>query len=158
MHGVLLSIAPTRDVHDLLQDVFLQALRSIDALEEPERLGPWLLAIARNRARDHLRSASHETTKRATDVEGSALASAAPPDAGEDAEESERVLATIRALPESYRETLVLRLVEGLSGPEISARTGLTHGSVRVNLTRGMKLLRERLDAPGEARARRPNR
>jgi RNA polymerase sigma-70 factor (ECF subfamily) len=55
------------------------------------------------------------------------------------------VLEIIRTLPEAYRETLVLRLVEGLTGPEIAERTGLTPASVRVNLHRGMKLLRERL-------------
>ena len=54
-------------------------------------------------------------------------------------------LEAIRALPEAYRETLMLRLVEGLSGPEIATRTGLTPASVRVNLHRGMKLLREKL-------------
>jgi RNA polymerase sigma-70 factor (ECF subfamily) len=48
-------------------------------------------------------------------------------------------------LPEAYRETLVLRLVEGMTGPEIAARTGLTAASVRVNLHRGMKQLREKL-------------
>ena len=56
------------------------------------------------------------------------------------------VLATIRSLPEAYRETLTLRFVEGMTGPEIALRTGLTEGSVRVNLHRGMKLLRERLE------------
>jgi RNA polymerase sigma-70 factor (ECF subfamily) len=40
---------------------------------------------------------------------------------------------------------LILRLVEGLTGPEIAEQTGLAPGSVRVNLHRGMKLLRERL-------------
>ena len=55
------------------------------------------------------------------------------------------ILELIRNLPEAYRETLVLRLVEGMTGPEIAARTGLTAASVRVNLHRGMKLLRERL-------------
>lgn len=35
-----------------------------------------------------------------------------------------------------------------MTGPEIAARTGMTHGSVRVNLHRGMKLLRERLQLP----------
>ena len=58
-----------------------------------------------------------------------------------------RVLDLIRTLPEAYRETLVLRLVEGLTGPEIADRTGLTAASVRVNLHRGMKLLREKLHA-----------
>ena len=49
----------------------------------------------------------------------------------------------IRSLPNTYRETLILRLVEGMTGPEIAARTGLTHGSVRVNLHRGMQQLRQ---------------
>jgi RNA polymerase sigma-70 factor (ECF subfamily) len=55
------------------------------------------------------------------------------------------VLAAIRRLPEAYREPLILRLVEGMTGPEIAARTGLTAGSVRVNLHRGMHMLRETL-------------
>jgi RNA polymerase sigma-70 factor, ECF subfamily len=55
------------------------------------------------------------------------------------------VLDIIKALPEAYRETLVLRLAEGMTGPEIAERTGLTPESVRVNLHRGMKMLRERL-------------
>ena len=59
------------------------------------------------------------------------------------------VLACIAKLPEAYRETLVLRLVEGLPGPAIAARTGMTHGSVRVNLTRGMGMLRPLLTEAG---------
>jgi len=55
------------------------------------------------------------------------------------------ILELIRDLPEAYRETLVLRLVEGMTGPEIAERTGLTPASVRVNLHRGMKQLREKL-------------
>ena len=55
------------------------------------------------------------------------------------------VLDAVRSLPETYRETLILRLVEGMTGPEIAARTGMTHGSVRVNLHRGMEQLRAKL-------------
>ena len=54
-------------------------------------------------------------------------------------------LAVLRTLPETYREPLMLRLVEGMTGPEIALRMGLTHGSVRVNLHRGMQMLREKL-------------
>ena len=54
-------------------------------------------------------------------------------------------LRAIRCLPETYRETLIMRLVEGLTGPEIAERTGMTPDSVRVHLHRGIKLLRERL-------------
>jgi RNA polymerase sigma-70 factor (ECF subfamily) len=38
-----------------------------------------------------------------------------------------------------------MRLCEGMSGPEIAEITGLEPGSVRINLHRGMKLLRKRL-------------
>ena len=60
--------------------------------------------------------------------------------------EALEVMDTIRAMPDAYRETLILRLVEGLTGPEIAEQTGLTADSVRVNLHRGMKLLREKLE------------
>ena len=65
----------------------------------------------------------------------------------EDHAEAEHVLRAIRALPDAYRETLLLRLVEGLTGPEIAERIGLTPGSVRVNLHRGMAQLRLALAA-----------
>jgi len=55
------------------------------------------------------------------------------------------VLDAVMSLPDAYRETLILRLVEGMTGPEIAARTGMTHGSVRVNLHRGMEQLRAKL-------------
>ena len=54
----------------------------------------------------------------------------------------------MKSLPSAYRETLLMRLVEGMTGPEIAEATGLTPGSVRVNLHRGMKQLREKLHAP----------
>ena len=68
--------------------------------------------------------------------------------AGQQADEVEAhaALEAIQSLPETYRESLTLRLVEGMTGPEIAQRTGLTPDSVRVNLHRGMKLLRERLE------------
>lgn len=139
VHGVLLAHVPHADVHDLVQDVFVLALRSIASLDEPDRLGPWLVTIARNRAHDH-----HKRARRETELEPAVLAARAGDTRAVD--EAELVLDAIHALPESYRETLVLRLVEGLSGPAIAERTGLTHGSVRVNLFRGMKLLREKLE------------
>ncbi len=135
VHGVLLARVPRGQVEDLVQDVFLLALRRLDSLRDPARFGGWLAMIARNRATDFHRR-WRDTVELTDEVPG--------PDAGAEAE-ALAVLALLRGLPEAYRETLVLRLVEGMSGPEIAARTGMTEGSVRVNLHRGMKLLRTRL-------------
>lgn len=137
VHGVLLARVPHQVVEDLMQDVFLQAYRELPRLRDPAAIGGWLAAIARNLSRDHFRR-TRETAE-LTDVH------AAPGNPGA-AAEAAAVLAIVRELPEAYRETLVLRLVEGMTGPEISERTGLSPGSVRVNLHRGMKLLRERLE------------
>jgi len=60
------------------------------------------------------------------------------------------ILDLICSLPEAYRETLVLRFVEGMTGPEIASRTGLTAASVRVNLHRGVKMLREKMGVMSE--------
>ncbi len=147
VHGVLVATAPVSEAQDLVQDVFLLALRSLGGLEDPRRFGPWLMTIARNRARDALKKQTRMVPMQ-EGFEPEDRADAAP-DARADLDEgreSEQALGAIRSLPEAYRETLALRLVEGLSGPEIAARTGLTHGSVRINLHRGMKLLRERLE------------
>ena len=140
IHGILLSRIPRIEVDDLVQDVFLAALQELPALREPSAFAGWIAAIARNRATDYLRRAP-----RLTEL---------PPDlASTDADRTEAVLvlAVIRSLPDAYRETLTLRLVEGITGPEIAESTGLTEGSVRVNLHRGMKQLRERLEARSEA-------
>ena len=132
VHGVLLARTPRREVADLVQDVFLTAWRRLDALREPQAFGGWVAAIARRRAVDFHR---RQQVADPLDHEPS----------GPAADEASAVLSALRALPEAYRETLVLRLVEGLSGPEIAEQTGMTHGSVRVNLHRGLKLLRARL-------------
>ena len=145
VHGILISMVPPREALDLVQDVFLSALQSIGGLEKAERFGPWLGSIARNRARDVHRS------RRPHELEECSEPAAVQQPARDDEEEAARVLEVLRRLPEAYRETLSLRLVEGLTGPEIAARTGLTHGSVRVNLHRGMKLLRERLEELGRS-------
>lgn len=142
VHGLLLARVPRGDVEDLVQDVFLSAWNGLDTLRDPAAFGGWLSMIARNRATDfHRRSSrSEELPDNLTAVDATA-----------ERAEALAVLAVVRTLPEAYRETLVLRLVEGLTGPEIAERTGLTPASVRVNLHRGMKLLREKLLEPRPA-------
>jgi RNA polymerase sigma-70 factor (ECF subfamily) len=135
VHGILLSRLPASEVEDLVQEVFLTALNKLKSLREPAAFPGWIASIARNRATDHLRSMAPEE-----EIDDRIPARGAD---ATDRAEARRALAAIQALPDAYRETLTLRLVEGLTGPEIAERTGLAHGSVRVNLHRGMQMLRE---------------
>lgn len=143
VHGLLLARVDPSSADDLTQDVFLSAWQRIDELREPLGWPRWLAAIARRRALDHRRTLA----KRPGTL---------PPELGDHEDttgnrasvrsEAERLLAIIRTLPEAYVEPLLLRLIEGLSGPEIAERCDLSPGYVRINLHRGMKLLRERLE------------
>ena len=137
IHGILLARVPRLDVDDLVQDVFLTAWKGLDGLRDPAAFGGWLTMIARNRATDF-----HRRSVESVDLPAHLEA----PDATSARAEARAVLDVVRQLPEAYRETLTLRLVEGMTGPEIAERTGLTPASVRVNLHRGMKMLREKLE------------
>lgn len=134
VHGILLSRVPHGEVDDLVQDIFLHAFKKLHTLRNRTAFGPWIAMITRNRAMDF-----HRQSRTTVEVTEDLRRTEAPPP------EALEVLDHIRALPEAYRETLVLRLVEGMTGPEIALRTGLTPASVRVNLHRGMKLLKEKL-------------
>ena len=136
VHGILLARVPPAEAEDLVQEVFLSAMKQLRDLRTAAAFRGWLGTIARNRAMDHHRRARETTPIELVD----------PPAPRGAAQDAFLVLDQIRRLPEAYRETLVLRLVEGMTGPEIAAQTGLTHESVRVNLCRGMKLLRELLE------------
>ncbi|MGH9433695.1 MAG: RNA polymerase sigma factor [Terriglobia bacterium] len=142
VHGILLTRVPFNAVDDLVQDVFLLALRRLSALRDAASFGSWLAAITRNRANDYHRQS--RSTVDLTETGPSDGFEGAVPGA-ESVADAAGILGVIRSLPETYRETLTLRLVEGMTGPEIAARTGLTPGSVRVNLHRGMQQLREKL-------------
>jgi len=141
VHGILLARVPQVDVDDLVQEVFIQAMRQVHTLRDAHCFGGWLATVTRNRANDyHRRSVAFVEFAEDSPTDGREARRSSGP--GDDAA---AILAVIRALPEAYRETLILRLVEGFTGPEIAERTGLTPGSVRVNLHRGMQMLREKL-------------
>ena len=136
VHAILLGRLPAFDADDALQEVFMTVYTKLGTLRQPAAFVGWIARIARNRASDFLRGTSESIQLDERYASRATQANAA---------EAAGVLAAIRELPEAYRETLMLRLVEGMTGPEIAARTGLTPGSVRVNLHRGMQLLREAL-------------
>jgi RNA polymerase sigma-70 factor (ECF subfamily) len=134
VHGILLARVPPNEADDLVQDVFLSAMRQLRGLRTAGAFRGWLATIARNRAMDYFRQARPRVS-----FEENLTQQAGARDGAFDAVET---LDLIRRLPEAYRETLILRLVEGMTGPEIAQQTGLTADSVRVNLCRGIKMLR----------------
>ncbi len=136
VHGLLMARHRPAIADELTQECFVLAFERLDQLREPAQFAAWIGAIAR-----HLRS-SDSPRLQAIDESMPLIDPGAGP---EDSTEAALLLRAIRALPPAYRETLALRLIEGLSGPQIAALTGLDPDSVRVNLHRGLHKLRAAL-------------
>lgn len=134
IHGIILARLPRDEVDDIVQEVFISAYKNLKTLRDKNAVGGWLAMIARNKTNEFYRSAkpTEELTEEFKQKDDSET-------------QAREILYVILSLPETYRETLVLRLVEGMTGNEISEKTGLTPESVRVNLHRGMKILRQKL-------------
>lgn len=142
VHGILAARVPRSELDDLVQDTFFQAFAKISTLRDGRVFGPWIATIARYKAIEFYRR-TPKTTPMPEDIAYTSL----------NFSFNQEVFERITSLPLAYRETLMLRLIEGMTGPEIAARTGLTPASVRVNLHRGMKLLRESLERNRQALA-----
>ena len=134
IHGIVLSRVPRDEVDDIVQEVFIAAHKNLGSLRDKNAVGGWLAMIARNRSTEYFRRVK-PTAELPDDLSHT----------GSMRNEANEIMAAIKSLPNTFKETLVLRLVEGMTGREIAEQTGMAPDSVRVNLHRGMKLLRQTL-------------
>jgi RNA polymerase sigma-70 factor (ECF subfamily) len=131
------------DAEDALQDVWLDALRSLSRLNEPQALVAWLYRIARDRAFARLRKA--RSTEQLHDE--STVANAATDDDRDfSAEDAAQIHAALDTLPPEQREVLVLRFLEDMTYEQIAAVTGCQLGTVRSRLHYGKRALKTALE------------
>jgi RNA polymerase sigma-70 factor, ECF subfamily len=145
-----LETGDTHRAEDLLQETLLSAFRSLGQLADPKDFRRWLLKIAQNALLDAARRDSRQ--KRAAPRLGGATAlqtvagkEASPEDQVVRDELRGQVLAILRSLPEEYRLPLTLRYIAGCDYESIQSQLGLSNGSLRGLLHRGLKVLRARL-------------
>ena len=137
------------DAEDVVQEAFLRAFSALESMRS-ENAKPWLLTIVRNTSMTWLkrqRSAAatigfeqslEDPIERSPDPEEMLLISC----------DREQVRKALEQLPLDFRETLVLREMEGLSYREISAIVGVPLGTVMSRLSRGRDWLRRVLSSP----------
>jgi RNA polymerase sigma-70 factor (ECF subfamily) len=141
------------EVDDLAQETFLRAFRVLSTLRDPAAFPSWLLGIA-----NHVCIDWHRARRRfaSLDAEGPEPVGATMPHRPQQQQPDERVerseaqrllLESLDRLPETYRVTLVLKHMEGLSCIEIAQRLDVALGTVTSRLARGYKMLRDRLDS-----------
>ena len=143
-----LEVGDTHQAEDLLQETLLSAFRTIGQLTQPDKFRSWLLRIAQNIAIDAGRRRSVQ--KRALEREANKLRqhgglSPSPDEEVEQEELRQKVLVVLRSMPEEYRLPLTLRYLVGADYETIQMQMGLSNGSLRGLLHRGMSRMRAEL-------------
>lgn len=142
---VLVSYRPRgSELQDLLQEVALRVHQGIDSLRDDGAAKAWIRTIAKNVARAEGRRRTIGDTAGSLDADDQEEPEAPQiPDFLSLREESRRVLQHALTLPESLREPLLLRAIEGLSQADIARSLGLTESAVEARLSRARSRLRE---------------
>ena len=130
---------------DVVQEVWLKLLGSA-APERDEALVPWLIAIAKRTALDHLRG-ERRLNDRALRCEGAEAEVAYPEARWIAGEDLALLVATIAALPARQRQVVTLRGIEGLSVQETAKALGVAEGTVRATLSQARHRLKDARDA-----------
>jgi RNA polymerase sigma-70 factor (ECF subfamily) len=138
------------DAEDLVQETYLKAFRSADRFEPGTNLRAWLFTILHNTARNRVRDQARDAvTVDSEAVERAEISSATPADSPEALLLRDTLApdlqAAIDALPEAFRQALWLRDVEEFSYAEIAAMLSIPVGTVMSRISRGRRLLFERL-------------
>jgi RNA polymerase sigma-70 factor, ECF subfamily len=146
---ILRVVRDTGIAEDLVQETFLRVWNRVHGFDAQKgSIGPWLLAVARNRAIDYLRSAGgkergalelDETSHPALycDMEKDLLTS----------DKARRVKTAIEKLSPNQRQVIELAYFEGLSQTEMADRMGQPLGTVKTWVRTALKNLRDELGA-----------
>jgi RNA polymerase sigma-70 factor (ECF subfamily) len=138
------------DAEDAVQECYLRALRHFDTLRNQD-VKPWLLAILRNvcrvefcrRSRVLLYDVNAEPDKQEGTVPLWREAQDTPETEMLRKLDAETVRGLVAALPDVFREVIVLRELEDMSYREIAGIVGAPVGTVMSRLARGRAMLRE---------------
>ena len=140
------KVGPRGPVDDMVQETFLRGFRVIRTLDDPGKFGSWLYGIAVRACLDWIKDKDRtEVSYDATGTEPDGLRGRPPRAESDDGERGSRVLGQVHALPEIYREAILLFYYQKRSYLEMSRMMGVTPAAVNARLTKARAMLRERL-------------
>lgn len=138
------------DAEDAAQATFLHLARYVDDGRDIRALGPWLYQVACNASVDICRRRKRQATYEPRGAKPEAGPVSEDPACRADLDELRPVvLEQLKKLPPLYRLPLILQYFGGLSQTQLAEQLGCSHGTLRVRLHRGHKLLRKALEKRG---------
>ena len=142
------TLGNAEDASDLTQETFLRAYSRLETFQLGRSFMAWVRRIAANICIDHLRgrgepAASLEERLEAGIEQADVSPDRSPEQHMEIAEDTRRVMAAVQKLPPKQRVVLIMRHIEGMTLAEIAAALRWPLGTVKINLFRGRRAVRE---------------
>jgi RNA polymerase sigma factor (sigma-70 family) len=142
------SLGSLSESEDVAQEAFVEAWKKLGNLREPEKLKSWLCGILRFKISHHLRKEARQPVRHASELpEADVLESndEAIEDVAMREEEQALLWKALDAVPETYRETLILYYREHRSLEHVACELELSEDAVKQRLSRGRKLLQGKM-------------
>jgi len=142
------------DAYDMAQEIFLKIFANISKFNQQSSFSTWLYRVTRNMCLDELRRRKRHdsrvvsiTGEKDDDSYDMQIADTArgPEDIAAQGAVVQQVRLAINELPEDYRTSLILREMEGLDYQQIADILECSIGTVKSRISRGRKMLREKL-------------
>ncbi|MBC2607310.1 RNA polymerase sigma factor [Pelagicoccus albus] len=133
---------------DVAQDTFIEAWKKLGSLKEPEKLKSWLCGILRFKISHRRRKEARQPVSGASELEEAGQFASEERGVDESAmkeEEQALLWQALEKVPENYREPLVLFYREHRSIEHVAYELDLTEATVKQRLSRGRKMLQERM-------------
>ncbi len=145
---IMRMVGDKATAEDVFQDTWMRIVRNIDSFRGDCKFSSWMFQIALNLCRNIARTASR---REFVELDKAGNLSQAPDvDAGKILQ-AERIKKLVDSLPDKMRELIVMRFYHQKTDAEISEITGLPSGTVKSRIFRGMRLLKDKIEATGMA-------
>lgn len=133
---------------DLTQESLLRGFRSLSTLSDISKVGTWLMGIAVRASLDWLKASERKTvqfTALRTDTPLEELLPGRSEEVGIEPDERRALVAYVEALPEIYRQVVMLYYYDDLTYRDVAALLNVSTATVNARLTKARSLLREKL-------------
>lgn len=141
LHGFIQSrVGDAATADDILQDVFLRIHQRLDSLRDESKLQSWMYTITRNAIIDYYR-----TRKQGVELPEALAAPEAGPSDEARLEMADCAQSMIAALPDNYRQAVMLSEIDGLKRKELAEREGISLSGAKSRVQRGRAMLKDKL-------------
>jgi RNA polymerase sigma factor (sigma-70 family) len=131
------------EAEDVVQEIFIKLWKLGNKLDEYKSIDALALAMTKNYCIDLLRKQKHLYTGEFNASEFQSFAAPSPQEQLENSESGEILNKIIEGLPDTYRDVIILKEIEGVSYGEIAKKTDQNINTLRVTLSRARKIIRD---------------